>query len=182
MSSKYKVYDDASPHFITFTVVGWIDVFTRDLYKDIFIKSLTYCVQNKGLCLHAWVIMTNHVHLIVSTQEHKLEWIVRDIKKFTSKKIVSAIEENESESRKEWMMNMFKYIGTGNCRNKQYQFWKNDYHPVELSSDFMMNQKLDYLHENPVRSSLVWEPWHYKYSSAIDYYTKEKGLISVDLI
>ena len=182
MSSKYKVYDDASPHFITFTVVGWIDVFTRDLYKDIFIKSLTYCVQNKGLCLHAWVIMTNHVHLIVSTRESKLEWIIRDIKKFTSKKIISAIEENETESRKEWMMNMFKYVGAGNCRNKQYQFWKNDYHPVELSSDFMMNQKLDYLHVNPVRSGLVWEPWHYKYSSAVDYYTNKKGLISVDII
>jgi putative transposase len=182
MSSKYKISDDATPHFITFTVVGWIDVFTRDLYKDIITKSLIYCVQNKGLCLHAWVIMTNHVHLVVSSHESKLEWIIRDIKKFTSKKIISAIEENEFESRKEWMMNMFKYIGVRNSRNKQYQFWKNDYHPVELSSDFRINQRLDYLHENPVRCGLVWEPWHYKYSSAIDYYTNEEGLIPIDLI
>ena len=80
------------------------------------------------------------------------------------------------------MMNMFKYIGSGNSRNKQYQFWKNNYHPVELSRDFIKNQRLNYLHENPVRAGLVWEPWHYKYSSAIDYYTNEKGLISVDII
>jgi REP element-mobilizing transposase RayT len=182
MSSRYKVHDDTIPHFITFTVVGWMDVFTRELYKDIFIESLAYCVHNKGLCLHAWVIMTNHVHLIVSSQESKLECIVRDIKKYTSKKIIYAIEENKSESRKEWMMNMFKYIGSGNSRNKQYQFWKNNYHPVELSRDFIKNQRLNYLHENPVRAGLVWEPWHYKYSSAIDYYTNEKGLISVDII
>ena len=62
MSYKYKVGEDAMPSFITFTVVGWIDIFSREQYKELFIESLQYCIKSKGLILHAWVIMTNHVH------------------------------------------------------------------------------------------------------------------------
>ena len=182
MSSKYKVGEDAIAHFVTFSVVGWIDVFSREQYKQLFVESLKYCQQHKGLVLHAWVIMTNHVHLIISSKENKLEYIVRDLKKYTSKQILKAIEENNSESRKEWMLNIFSYAGKNNANNKTYQFWKQDYHPIELDTLEKLKQRLDYLHENPVRSGLVWEPWHYKYSSAIDYYTNEHGLLKIELL
>jgi hypothetical protein len=72
MSSKYKVAESAQPHFVTFTVVGWIDVFSRALYKDILVNSLQYALEHKGLALHAWVIMTNHAHLIISSQSNKI--------------------------------------------------------------------------------------------------------------
>lgn len=180
MSSKYKVTDSTIPHFVTFSVVGWIDVFSREHYKSIMVDSLRYCIEQKGLTLYAWVIMTNHVHLIISSKNARLEELVRDIKKFTSKQIIKAISENPEESRKEWMLNMFRFTGTGNKNNKEYQFWKQDYHPVELTTNEMLVQRLQYLHENPVRSGLVWEAWHYKYSSAIDYYTKEKGLLKIE--
>lgn len=180
MSSKYKVADSTIPHFITFSVVGWIDVFSREQYKEIMIESLHYCAEHKGLTLHAWVIMTNHVHLIISSKNAKLEELVRDIKKFTSKQIIKAIFENPEESRKEWMLNIFRFTGSGNKNNKEFQFWKQDYHPVELTTNDMLEQRLQYLHENPVRSGLVWEAWHYKYSSAIDYYTNEKGLLKIE--
>ena len=180
MSSKYKVGEDAIPHFVTFSVVGWIDVFSREQYKELFIESLKYCQENKGMVLHAWVIMTNHVHLIISSNDNKLENIVRDLKKYTSKQIIKAIQENNMESRKEWMLNIFSYTGKNNNNNKEFQFWKQDYHPIELNSAEKIKQRLDYLHENPVRSGLVWEPWHYKYSSAIDYYTNEHGLLKVE--
>ena len=124
MSSKYKVGEDAIAHFVTFSVVGWIDVFSREQYKELFVESLKYCQVHKGLVLHAWVIMTNHVHLIISSKENKLEYIVRDLKKYTSKQILKAIEENNSESRKEWMLNIFSYAGKNNANNKEYQFWK----------------------------------------------------------
>jgi putative transposase len=182
MSSKYKVGEDAIPHFVTFSVVGWIDVFSREQYKELFIESLKYCQENKGMVLHAWVIMTNHVHLIISSNSNKLEHIVRDLKKYTSKQIIKAIQENNMESRKEWMLNIFSYTGTNNNNNKEFQFWKQDYHPIELNSADKIKQRLDYLHENPVRSGLVWEPWHYKYSSAIDYYTNEHGVLKVELL
>ena len=180
MSSKYKVGEDAIPHFVTFSVVGWIDVFSREQYKELFVESLKYCQENKGLALHAWVIMTNHVHLIISSKSNKLENIVRDLKKYTSKQIIAAIQENPAESRKEWILNLFSYAGKNNSNNKDFQFWKQDYHPIELNSADKLKQRLDYLHENPVRSGLVWEPWHYKYSSAIDYYTNEQGLLKIE--
>ena len=180
MSSKYKVGEDAIAHFVTFSVIGWIDIFSRECYREIFVQSLKYCQENKGLKLHAWVIMTNHVHLIISSDTYKLEHIVRDLKKYTSKQIIKAIEENQIESRKEWMLNIFNFVGSQNNNNKVYQFWKQDYHPIELDTAEKLSQRLDYLHNNPVRSGLVWEAWHYKYSSAIDYNTNEKGLITID--
>ncbi|MGC4094655.1 MAG: transposase [Polyangiaceae bacterium] len=158
MSEKYKVGEDAVPHFVTFTVVGWIDVFSRELYKIIFIESLQYCQQNKGMILHAWIIMTNHVHLVISSNSNKLENIVRDMKKYTSKQILKAIQENTVESRKEWILNIFSYAGHGNKNNKEYQFWKQDYHPVTLNTGQKLKQRLDYLHENPVRSGLYGSP------------------------
>ncbi|HQO32299.1 MAG TPA: transposase, partial [Chitinophagales bacterium] len=91
MSGKYKVGDDAIPHFVTFTVVGWIDVFSRECYKEEMLESLRFCIRNKGLEVHAWVIMTNHVHLIVSTDKNRISDIVRDIKKYTSRQIIELI-------------------------------------------------------------------------------------------
>jgi len=182
MSSKYKPGEDAIPHFVTFTVVGWIDVFSREQYKELFIESLRYCQENKGMVLHAWIIMTNHVHLVISSTNNKLENIVRDLKKYTSKQIIKSIRENNAESRRDWMLNIFSYTGKGNSNNKEYQFWKQDYHPIELNTTEKIKQRLNYLHENPVRSGLVWEPWHYKYSSAIDYYSNEHGLLKIDYL
>jgi putative transposase len=177
MSSKYKVMEDAVPHCVTFTVVGWVDVFSRVLYKDMIVESLRYCQEQKGMELHAWVIMTNHVHLIISSKENKLADVVRDFKKYTSKHIVKAIEKNVKESRREWMLSLFCYAGRNNSNNKEIQFWKQDYHPVVLDTFEKYEQRMQYLHENPVRSGLVWEAWHYKYSSALDFYKGEKGLL-----
>ena len=155
MSGKYKVGDDALPHFVTFSVVGWIDVFSREEYKEIFVESLKYCQKNKGLVLHAWVVMTNHVHLIISSNSNKLEHIVRDLKKYTSKQIIRVIQENTQESRREWMLNIFSYAGKTNTNNTGFQFWKQDYHLIELNTVAKTQQRLNYLHENPVRSGLV---------------------------
>ena len=134
--------------------------------------------------LHAWapivIGVTNHVHLIVSSNTNKIEHIVRDIKKYTSKQIIKAIQDNSLESRREWMLNIFSYTGKHNNNNKNYQFWLQDYHPVALDTHEKTQQRLDYLHTNPVVSGLVWEPWHYKYSSGIDYYTDEHGLLKIE--
>ena len=182
MSSKYKVKDDETPHFVTFTIVGWIDVFSRELYKEIFIDSLRYSIENKGLILHAWVVMTNHVHLIISTQSNTIPNLVRDIKKYTCNQIIASIQKNHRESRKTWMMNMFDYAGKNNNDNLYFQFWKQYYHPISLHTARRCKNALEYLHQNPVKAGLVWEPWHYKYSSGIDYYTEEKGLLDLEMI
>lgn len=181
MSSKYKVYDNLIPHFVTFTVVGWVDALSREAYKEIICKSLLFCRDEKGMLLHAWVIMSNHIHLIISSaKEETIGNIVRDFKKFTSKQIIRTIEENPGESRKVWMVNMFRYVGEHNNSNKEYQFWQQEYHPIALNTPEKTAQRLKYLHDNPVRAGIVWFPEQYKYSSAIDYYQDKPGLLPID--
>jgi len=102
MSSKYKIRNNNALHFVTFSVVNWIDVFTRNLYKDLFLNSLRFCQKEKGSLVHAYCIMTNHVHLILATQEeNSLMEIIRDIKKFTSTSLIKAIKTNPKESRRD---------------------------------------------------------------------------------
>jgi putative transposase len=121
MSSKYQVGDERFAHFITFTVVNWIDVFTRNEYRDIIIDSLNYCVKHKGLRVHAFCIMTNHLHLIVSAkQEAKIAFIVRDLKKYTATELLKAITKNDRESKREWMLWMFERTGSKNASNDKY--------------------------------------------------------------
>jgi putative transposase len=105
--------------------------------------------------------------------------IIRDLKKFTSKQIEQAIRENTFESRKEWILWMFKRAGQRNSNNKNFQFWQQDNHPFELYGQEMLQQKLLYLHENPVRAGLVYETRHYKYSSAVNHYTNMKGSLEL---
>jgi putative transposase len=144
MSGKYRIGEDAIPHFVSFSVVYWIDALTRTEYRDIFVESLRYCIKDKSLVLHAWVIMSNHVHLIISRQvkESGLSGILRDCKKYTSSKIIEAISGNPKESRKEWMLWMFARAGKKNSNNTNYQFWQQDNHPIELNSNAKLEQRL----------------------------------------
>jgi REP element-mobilizing transposase RayT len=123
MSRNYKFHNQEFPYFVTFTVVQWIDVFTRVEYKDILVESLKYCIKNKGLKLYAWVIMSNHVHLIIGTEDKPMQDILRDIKRHTSKTIIKAIEENVQESRRDWLLSFFEREGRKNPSNEHYQFW-----------------------------------------------------------
>lgn len=178
----YKIRNKEGIHFITFAVVKWVDVFTRKEYRDIVIDSIKHCQANKGLVLHCWCLMSNHIHLVVSAKEHNTSDILRDFKKFTSKQIIQAIKEHPKESRREWMLHIFEIAGEQNSRNKTYQFWQQDNHPKEIFSlDFAL-QKLAYIHNNPVTAGIVFKAEEYVYSSARDYYGTGKGLLDVDLI
>ena len=94
MSFSYQIHDQYAVHFVTFTVHQWVDVFTRNEYKDILLESLRFCQERKGLEIYAWVIMTNHIHLIIGSREGKLSDIIRDFKKYTSVQVIKAIEQN----------------------------------------------------------------------------------------
>jgi len=97
MPKAYRFYKPDGIYFVTFTVVDWVDVFTRSSYKEIFVDSLNCAINNKGLIVYSWVVMSNHVHLIISSQENnELLAIVRDLKKFTAKKIINEIVTNFS--------------------------------------------------------------------------------------
>ena len=145
MSRKYKFLNPDAVYFVTLTVVEWLDVFTKRYYKDIIVENLKFCQLNKGLVIHAWVVMTNHIHLIISkSQDQKCENILRDFKKYTAFKIIGAIMENLEEGRKQYLINTFQEQARKNSNNTKYQFWIQDNHPIELISNNMFDQKLDY--------------------------------------
>ena len=96
----YKIRNQAAIHFITFAVVEWIDVFTRKDYSDIILESIRFCQKEKGLLLHSWCIMSNHLHLIVSAKDENLSDVLGDFKKFTSKQIINAVTTNKQEGRR----------------------------------------------------------------------------------
>src|SRR5690606_30159556 len=179
----YSIRDQYAIHFITFAVVQWIDVFTRKEYTDIVVDSLRFCQLNKGLRIHAWCIMSNHVHLILSTQEpYRLSDTLRDFKRYTPLPVVKAISENQRQSRKRWMLWIFKKAGEDNNRNREFQFWQQGNHPIQCDSNAIIDSRIKYLHENPVRAGIVRKEEEYIYSSALDYYTGESGLIKIDFI
>jgi len=175
MSRKYKFHNPNGVYFVSFAVKDWIDVFTRKDYKDIVVESLSYCQKHKGLEIFAWCIMTNHVHLIIRANEGYLSQnILRDFKRHTSKKIIEAVKENPQESRREWLLEKFQ-------TKEGISFWGTDNHPIELWSNKVIDQKLNYLHENPVEEGLVFRAEDYLYSSAGDY-AGEKGLLDIILV
>ena len=182
MASRYKIRDNEKLYFLTFTVVQWIDVFSRKIYRNIIIDSLKYSIENKGLELFSYVIMSNHIHIVARSKENfLLVDFVRDFKKFTSKKIIAEIQNNSQESRKNWMLWLFKSNGLKNPNNKKFQFWIQDSHPVELFSNEMIDKYIDYIHNNPVKAGIVEKPEEYLYSSAKNYCDLD-GLINVEVI
>ena len=182
MSNKYKFHDPDGTYFVTFSVVGWVDVFTRNEYRNIMIDSFSFCTTKKGLIIHAWVIMTNHVHMIISRKGTiPLEHIMRDMKKFTSVEIINTIENSRTESRKEWMIKIFTTYGKANSNNVKFQFWQQDNHPIELTSNIEIEQKLDYIHENPVEHGFTNSSICYDWSSAIDY-SGGKGFVEIEML
>jgi REP element-mobilizing transposase RayT len=177
MSRNYKFHNLEGIYFVSFAVVEWLDVFTRNEYKDIVIDSLQYCQKEKGMEIYAWCIMTNHVHLVFrSIKGQKPELLLGDFKRFTSKKIVKAIIDNPGESRREWLLEQFKKAGAKSSNVNKYQFWRHDNKPIELWSNEVIDEKINYIHNNPVEEGLVYNPEDYVYSSARDY-AGEIGLI-----
>lgn len=165
-----KIKDPEGLYFVTFTVFHWIDLFITKTYKDMLIDSLKHCQENKGLVVHAFVIMTSHMHLIVSRKPDGglLSDTIRDFKKYTSGKLLKAIKETP-ESRREWLLQAFGEAGRNNPNNSRYQVWVQDNHPVELITLKFVKQKLDYVHNNPVETGIVYSPYDYVYSSATAY-------------
>ena len=171
-SGGYKVDDQAGVYFITCTVHQWVDVFTRRLYADILLESIRFCQQTKGLEVYAWVVMSNHILLIVSSKSANLSDTIRDFKKYTAKKIVEAIDQNAKESRRNWLLWLFKKED-GIC------FWEAGYHPEEIRKSDFFNSKVDYIHFNPVRAGIVEKEEEYLLSSCGDFYRTRKGLLKL---
>jgi REP element-mobilizing transposase RayT len=181
MSTGYKILDQEGLYFLTFQIVGWVDIFTRKVYRDIVINSFQYCQKHKGLELFAYIIMSNHVHIMARSATGDLSGIVKDFKNYTSKQFLEVIED-EKESRSEWMKIVFGYHGK--FKNKQtFQVWTHENHSEVIYSQKFIEQKINYIHNNPVLAGVVERPEDYLYSSARNYaeLTTMIEVIKVDL-
>ncbi|MDG1279023.1 MAG: transposase [Algoriphagus sp.] len=172
MGFEFKIRDQGAVHFLIFTVHQWTDVFTRKDYSDLLLESLIYCQKNKGLEIYSWVIMSNHIHLIASAKNENLSDLIRDFKKFTSKQIFKAIQDNPKESRKSWLILALSH-------QNQIWFWEDGYHGEEIFSLKFFRSKVNYIHQNPVRAGIVEKEEEYLNSSAGDFYGIRKGPIQL---
>ncbi len=178
----YKIRDQQAVHYITFAVVEWIDVFSRQSYRDVFLSKIRESQKSDGLNVHGWVLMSNHFHGIVSAKEgSSLSHLIGEVKRKSSIEISQAIERHESESRREWLLELLERAGSANARNGKRQFWQQDNHPKECYGHEFTRQKLNYIHQNPVRAGIVDREEEYIYSSARDY-CGQKGLLDIDFL
>ena len=169
MSTKYKATDSSSVYFITITTVGWVDIFTRLNQKNVIIDALRYCQKHKGLEIYAYVLMHSHLHLLCkSVVSLTLAQIMRDFKKYTSKKIIETII-NEPESRREWMLKYFTEACAHLKRQQQYKVWQDGYHAESVYSNSFIKEKINYIHQNPVKEKVVVNAENYYFSSARNY-------------
>ena len=163
MRSRYRFTEDQNTYFVTATIVEWIPIFTSSVYCDLIIDSLKFCDTKEKFTLHAWVIMDNHIHLIISGEG--LSDGIRDFKSFTAKCILEQLRVDN----KTWVLNQFEYYKKRNKTHTNYQVWQEGVHPQAITSEEMFRQKLNYIHFNPVKKGLVDDPVHWIYSSARDY-------------
>ena len=180
MSRKYKFHNPEAAYFVSFATVYWIDVFTRQMYFNVLEESINYCRSEKGMEVFAYCFMPSHVHLIFRSTNGDPSGLIRDFKGFTSRKIIRTITENPQESRKEWLLEMFQRAGDGKSNVRQCQFWQQHNKPIELWSDAVIQQKIDYIHNNPVEAGFVTDPVDWKYSSARNY-QEDQTVLAIDI-
>jgi putative transposase len=147
------------------TIVGWIDLFTRERYCEAVTDSFKFCIQHKGLRLFEYIIMPSHVHLIARHLEGGLHAVIRDMKSYLAKEFLR-LPDTPGESRKEWLKYMFAYYAKDIRQNIDHMVWQKTSHPVELSNQGTYDQKVDYLIMNPVVSGYVLDETTWQYSSA----------------
>ncbi|MBL7971800.1 MAG: transposase [Prolixibacteraceae bacterium] len=162
-AENYFIKDQNAVYYLTFTIVDWVDVFTREAYKAVIADSLNYCIGHKGLEVFAWCLMSNHLHLVC-----RATTILDKMK-------------TEPESRRDWMLYRFEFAGKFDHRISKYRFWEDTNHAIQLDSTSLIEQKMNYTHDNRVRAMIVGRQEDYLYSSARDY-AGEKGLVNVQTI
>lgn len=181
MSIGYHIEKQDDLHFVTFQIVRWVDIFTRKVYRDIVVDSLKYCQQHKGLEIYAFVIMSNHIHLLIRSSTGKLSDTIREFKSFTARQILQAIQD-EPESRRDWILNLFEFSAKQHKRNENYQVWTHENHAELIYSDKFIFQKINYIHNNPVRAGIVENQEDYLYSSARNFAGKDGVLEVVNML
>ena len=173
MRSRYRIKMDFNSYFIASTIVDWTPLlFNNDLFT-ILSDSLKYCQKEKALRLYGYVILPNHFHLIIGHEQSKeIPYIVRDMKKFTSKAISKYLKNLQSYRNLPWLKPF--YAGKNNT------IWQAGYHPKAIFNETVFIEKINYIHNNPVKLGFVEKPEDWKYTSARNYILEDHSMMSLD--
>jgi putative transposase len=174
MRSRLKTPDYIATCFITSTIINWVPVFTDQEYYDILIDAFKFNQSQKNLKIFAYVLLDNHFHMLC--QSDNLTNTIRSIKSYSAKRIIEKLKiDGKNDFLKIFKINKRNYKNTST-----YQIWQEGFHPFEINSDSIFNQKLEYIHLNPVKRGLVENPIEWSFSSAFDYYWGKEGKIRLD--
>ena len=174
MRSRYRVEEPDPAHFITSTVIEWLPVFTTPACCEILVQSLEYCRAHKELRVHAWVVMDNHFHAILAVP--RLSAVIADWKKFTARALIEQIE----REKRMWLLALLHRYKAAHKTASHYQLWQEGVHPQAIHDDAMLLQKMEYIHQNPVRRGWVASAEHWRYSSAHEWLDGVTPLLRCD--
>jgi putative transposase len=172
--SRYR-FIDHHPHFITCTAINWIPIFSNPELTQIILDSFQFLQHHQRLSLHGYVILENHLHFIASANDLSQE--VASFKSFTARTLIDHLKQRNATH---WL----NQLSTGNRTHKTtqtYQLWQEGSHPQAILDEAALQQKLDYIHNNPVRRGYVDEPAHWRYSSSRNYLDMP-GLLEIDAL
>ncbi len=170
--SRYRITEPQSPHFLTATVNQWIPVFTRPVTIQIIYDSWQYLQQSTNFKLYGYVILENHLHFIAQSDD--LSKHIQSFKAWTARCILDYLQKHNAE----FLLRQFAFYKKAHKTQSQYQFWEEGSHPQLLATEDMLRQKLEYIHQNPVKRGYIERAEHWRYSSAGNYAGKD-GLIDV---
>lgn len=181
MQSEQNTFPEKQAcYFLTFNTVDWVDIFIRPVYKQIIVHSLNHFITQKGISIHSWCLMTNHLHLVIQLKENcGIAEVEKEYKTFTTNKILQAID-TEPDIRKKWMLERFENYGNVLGFLKKYHVWQTCSTPVylDINKKESVLEIAEFIHTNPVRDRIVDTPCDYLYSSARDY-SGMQGLVNV---
>ena len=182
MPNSYRVFTDKHyAYFVTWTLIDWLPLFAESIYRQIILDALSYLRTNKRTQLNAFVVMSSHVHAVLWPDDGiNLSDVIRDFKRFTSRKIS---KEAEQQHAKEVVL-VFKHARKSNRAQdvSTYQVWQEGSHPEAIFTEKFAEQKINYIHLNPVRAGMVGTAEGWPYSSARAYLLGEETYPPTDLL
>jgi len=171
--SRNKVYEPTHPHFITCTVLHWLPIFTNQESVQILIDSLSHLQKNDNLTIFSYVILENHLHLIAQSDDIRKS--MQKFKAFTAYELLKLLQKQNATT----LLKQFAFHKKAHKIKSTYQIWEEGFHPKLIISEKMMLEKINYIHQNPVKRGYIEEAEHWRYSSARDY-QGIKGLLEVE--
>jgi len=174
---SYKFLDGVYVYFVTFTTIDWLAVFVNPEPTKILLDSLEFCVNKKYLRIHAYVIMPNHMHLIVFDSRFdndRMQKTLTEFRKFTGRKLADYVDQNLSPS-------ISALIRNNQLKDRARQVWQPGWHSEGIVNEEFLHQKMEYIHENPVRKGYVRLAEYWENSSAKFWIRGEVGKIPIAL-